>query len=82
MQYHQFRSRANGQQCRALALAVALGTRLAAPAHHEHVTAARRTALGEAHALVEAARARVRPVHIELDRHRDTADAEPNICRG
>ena len=45
-------------------------TRLAAPAHHEHVAAARRTALGEAHALVEAARARVRPVHVELDRHR------------
>ena len=31
---------------RALALAVALGTRLAAPAHHEHVAAARRAALG------------------------------------
>ena len=58
------------RRARALVLAVALPTRLAAPAQDEHVAAARRAALVKAHVLVEAARARVRPVHIQLDRHR------------
>ncbi len=50
------------RRARAPALAVALPTWLAAPAHDNHVAAARRTALGKARVLVEAARARVRPV--------------------
>ena len=58
------------RRAHALALAVALPTRLATPAQDEHVAAARRAALGKAHMLVEAARARVCPVHVQLDRHR------------
>jgi hypothetical protein len=43
---------------------------LAAPAHHNHVAAARPASLHKPHALVEAARARIRLVYIELDRRR------------
>ena len=63
---------------------MALGTRLAAPAHREQVVTAYRTALGEAHALVEAACARESRSpgaheHVEVWSSTVTADAERDV---